>query len=418
MPVEGATQAPINRFMKYIYKAKKGPKEVVEGELEASSEAQALKLLDAQGLVPIRLKTGDGSGKSSVKKRADIVVKRKEILLFMRNLANLLKGNVPVLRALVLLEGQARKGGMKNLTADLSASVRAGLTLSEAFEQNPRIFSPLLVNMVRGGESGGVLGEMMEKLALHQERNEEIRGKIWGALVYPVFILAMGSLTVFVLLTYFLPRLLGVYLSNQQDLPWPTAVVLGISHFLSGNWYWILGFALLTFAFVKRFFGQSSKKRFFDEIKLKIPFVRSLVIKSAVLNFSRTLGLLLEHGVPLFKAVPLSAATVDNEVIGNRFKEVEGDLVVKGASLAVALKKISYFPPMALDMVSVGEESGNLGKTLSYLSDTYEKEIEGLLKSSTTLIEPVLILAVGGIIGFIVFAMLLPVFQMDVMGGV
>ena len=114
----------------------------------------------------------------------------------------------------------------------------------------------------------------------------------------------------------------------------------------------------------------------------------------------------------------LSAATVDNEVIGNRFKEVEGDLVVKGASLAVALKKISYFPPMALDMVSVGEESGNLGKTLSYLSDTYEKEIEGLLKSSTTLIEPVLILAVGGIIGFIVFAMLLPVFQMDVMGGV
>lgn len=403
---------------KYIYKAKKGPHEVVEGEIDALSESHAMKVLDGQGLVPVQLclRLTEDAGKSPARPARDVrrtAVKRSDIIIFTRSLAELLRGNIPLLRALTLLKSQARKPSMKKLTEDLVASVQDGFSLSQAFEQHPGVFSPLLINMVRGGETGGVLGEMMEKLALYQEKSEEIRKKIIGALVYPMFVLFVGMLTVFVLLTYFLPRLLGVYLSNQQALPWPTAMVLAISDFLSGNWYWIAGFVVLVFAFAKRMGTSPSRGRLVDELKLKIPFMNVIVVKNAVLNFSRTLGLLLQHGVPVFKGVPLAAATVGNVVIGDMLKGAEGDILTKGASLAAALRKITYFPPTALDMISVGEESGNLGKMLISLSDTCEKEIDRSLKAVTTLIEPVLILAIGGVVGFIVLAMLLPVFQMD-----
>lgn len=401
--------------MKYIYKAKRGPHKVVEGELEAVSREQAIKDLGEMDLVPVRVELKDEIQPSPANTRQSPSVKRREVIIFTRNLSGLLKGNVPILRALVLLGGQARKSGMKKLVEDLTGAVRDGLSLSQAFERHPAIFSPLLVSMVRGGESGGVLGEMMERLALYQEKNEDIRKKIRGALAYPIFILSMGVVTVFVLLTYFMPRLLGVYARNQQDLPLPTEIVLGISNFLSGNWYWVLGIMILIYAFVRRIGNVSSRRQWLDEIKLKVPFVKSLVIKNAVMNFSRTLGLLLEQGVPLFKGVPLAANTVENGVLGSQFGKVEGDLVIKGASLAAALKKIPHFPPMALDMISVGEESGRLGEALSHVSNTYEKEVEGVLKTFTTLMEPALILLIGGVIGFIVFAMLMPVFQLDVM---
>lgn len=398
----------------FHYKAKKGPHQVVEGEIEAGDEDQVIRQLDQLGLIPVKIQPKEGGVKSAAARSLSARVKRGDLLLFARNLANLLNGSIPILKSLSLLERQSR-GYMKTVVGDLRDSIREGLSLSQAMEKHKKIFSPLWINMVRGGESGGVLGEMIEKLSIHQEKEEEIRKKVRGALAYPIFMIFMGAITVGVLLTYFMPRLLGVYMQNKQALPWPTALVLAVSHFLSDYWYWVLGVLILTVAFMQRLSSFSSRRLWLDSLKLRIPFIKQLVLKNAVMQFSRTLWLLLERGVPLVKGVPLAAATMENQVIGETFKQVEVDIVTKGSTLAAALRKIPYFPPMAVDMVAVGEESGHLARSLSHIAVTYEQEVEGVLRTLTTLLEPLLILLIGSIIGFIAFAMLLPVFDIDVM---
>lgn len=401
----------------FVYKAKRGPYEVIEGELEASDEDQAVKTLDGLGLVPVQIeskKTIQGKIAPRVPRGGPTTygVKRNEITPFVRNLANLIRGNVPILKALGLLAKQS-KGGFATIATDLRDSVRDGLSLSQAMERHPKAFSPLLVAMVKGGESAGVLGEMLEKLADHAEKEEDLRRKVRGALVYPLFVLTMGAATVFALLTYFLPRLIGVYVGSQQELPWPTEIVLGVSHFLSSHWYWLLGILFIVAAVIRRM-EESSEQLWWDGLKIQIPLIGDLILKSCWIHFSRTLGLLLGHGVPLVKAVPLAAATVDNHILGSQLRTLEEDLVKRGASLASALKKVPQCPAMMVDLVAIGEESGNLSSTLSHISSTYEKNLEELLKTFTTLLEPVLILAIGLVVGFIVFAMLMPIFQMDV----
>ncbi|MBI2981287.1 MAG: type II secretion system F family protein [Deltaproteobacteria bacterium] len=327
-------------------------------------------------------------------------------------MANLIKGNVPILRALSLLAKQSG-GEMGGVVTALRNSVRDGLSFSQAMERHPKLFPPLWIAMVRGGESAGVLGTMLEELADHEEKGDDLRRKVQGALVYPLVVLAMGVTTVFVLLTYFMPRLIGVYEGNQQKLPLPTALVLGISQFLSANWYWLLGGALLIAALVRRL-GAGSRQSWWDGTLLKLPFLRDLTLKSSLIHFSRTLGLLLAHGVPLVRGVSLAAATVDNSVLRGQMAGLEEGLVKRGESLAATLKKIPQCPTMAIDLISVGEESGGLATSLTHIANTYERDVEALLKAFATLIEPVLILAIGSVIGFIVFAMLMPVFQMDV----
>lgn len=398
----------------FIYKAKKGPREIVEGELEAPDETQAISALDQLGLVPMAIQV-----KSSVSQKTPRVssslprgIKRREVNDFVRSLANLVKGNVPILKALSLLEKQAL-GKMKGVLTDLVNAVRQGSSLSEAMERQSHVFPRLLIGMVRGGESAGLLGEMLEKTADHEEKAEDLRKRIKGAMAYPFFVLAMGVGTIFILLVYFMPRLMETYVSNNQALPWPTEVTLSVGHFLSGNWYWLVGAFFLIYAFIRRKGGSSEGP--WDRIKLKLPFTKSLILKSTVVSFSRTLGLLLAHSVPLVKAVPLAAETVTNYIMARRLKAVQGNLVKHGSTLGAALKEVPDYPSMAVALVVVGEESGDLAQSLGHVASQYERDVELWLKTVTTLIEPVMILLIGGIIGFVVFAMLMPIFQMDVL---
>ena len=302
---------------------------------------------------------------------------------------------------------------MKQVVADLTMAVREGSLLSQALDRHPGVFSRLMVAMVRGGESAGLLGEMLEKTADHEEKAEDLRRRVQGALAYPIFVLVMGGATLFILLVYFMPRLMETYLSTGHALPWPTAVTLATGRFLSGYWYWILGVLFLIFALVRRKGG--SGKAGWDLIKIQIPFLRTLVLKNSVVGFSRTLSLLTANGVSLVKGVPLAAKTVTNLVMADRLSVVEEDLIKHGSSLAAALRKVPDFPGLAVDLIVVGEESGDLASALRYVADQYEREVEGWLKMLTTLLEPALILVIGGVVGFIVFAMLMPIFQMDVL---
>lgn len=401
----------------FVYKAKRGPQEVVEGEVVAPDEAHTIKILDGLGLVPvtIRLKQDLPAVESKEVRKAPpspTGLKRRHVNEFVRSLANLVKGNVPILKALSLLEKQS-PAGMTGVAGDLVNAVRQGASLSSAMERHPNVFPRLLIGMVRGGESAGLLGEMLDKTADHEEKAEELRRRIRGAMAYPLFVFAMGAATIVILLVYFMPRLTETYLSNQQNLPWPTEAVLAVSGFLSSSWYWIVGVFFLVFAVTRKRGGGSHGP--WDMIKLQLPFIKSLALKSSVVSFSRTLSLLLSNGVPVVKGVPLAAETVANHVVRNRLKAIQELLVKRGSSLGAALREVSGFPPQALALVSVGEESGNLAVALGHVADQFERDVEQGLKTSTTLIEPVMILLVGGVIGFVVFAMLMPIFQMDVM---
>lgn len=397
-------------MLTFTYKAKRGADQVVTGELIAANQDQAIQILEKRGLVPVRIQVDER--RTAGAKRFVGTVKRKDSFFFLRNLATLMKGKVPLLKGISLLERRA-SGPMKPILADLEESIQKGLSLSQALEGYRKVFPPLLVQMVRGGESGGVLAEILERLVTHEEKTEDFRKKVRGALAYPLFVLGMGVITLFVLLTYFMPRLLQTYVETRQDLPWPTELVQGISQFSSAYGLWIVGFLVVVFIFIQR--SGAASEEWLDRLKLRLPLIRSLVIKRSVMNFARTLSLLLEHGVPLVSAVPLAANTMQNRVLITPFKQVETDLVAQGASLTGALKKVFFFPPMALDLISVGEESGHLALSLKHLADTLEKEVEEVLKIFTNLLEPILILFVGSAVGFIVTAMLLPIFDMEVM---
>lgn len=399
----------------FVYKAKRGPHEVVEGKLNAPDKNHVIQALDDLGLIPISIDSEDSERelpeKAAQKTLTQKGARKQHVTNFIRNLANLIKGNVPILKALNLLENQS-PAGMKEIVSELANAVRQGTSLSQAMERCPNVFSRFLIGMVRGGESAGLLGEMLEKTADHEEKSEDLRRRIRGAMAYPFFVLGIGVITIFILLVYFMPQLMEVYFSNQQELPWPTEMTLSIGQFLSGNWYWIIGAFVLFCAFARR---KGGSQGLLDPINLQLPFIRSLVLKNSVASFSRTLGLLVAHGVPVAKGVSLAAETVANRVMRDRLKAIEENLVKRGSSLGAALREVPGYPPTAVTLVVVGEESGDIATALNHVANQYEKEVEIWLKTSTTLIEPVMIFLVGGIIGFVVFAMLMPIFQMDVL---
>jgi len=421
----------------YSYKAKKGPTNTVNGEVEAVSQGEAVAKLERMGLIPINV-TSKSKPKIEVRpvsspavsppaipsgvplRNLTVQFRRvgvRDISIFTRQLVSLLKAGVSVMRALSLILEQTERKTFRNIVSELEKEVKDGKMLSEAMEKHGKFFNTLYLSMVRAGEKGGILDETLAKLADYREREEEIKRKIQAAMAYPSLMVVVGIGTVFVMLTYFLPRLAGLFENMKQALPLPTQILMAISKFMSGNWYWILlGFILAVVAF-GRIKEGSKKKLLFDAIKLRVPFIKKFVMNTEMSRFSKTLGLLLESGIPVHESLRLATDTLDNDALKESLHQASRDIVTKGSSFSECLKKIDIFPTFAVNMIAVGEEGGKLENSLKDISETYEKEIEQAIKMMTALLEPILILAVGAVVGFIVFAMLLPIFNIGIMGG-
>jgi len=418
----------------YIYKAKKGPKEIVNGEIEADSESGAVSKIEGMGLMPMAVAAKDAARarapvaeapeelspareKTKAPPRAVLRARPRDIDVFTRQLATLVRTNVPMLRSLTLIADETENKGFKGVVSDLERQVKEGKMLSEAMERYPGIFNNLYLNMVKSGEKGGVLDEVLRRLAEHREKAEEIRRKIQAAMAYPALMISVGIVTIFVMLTYFLPKLTGLFENMKQALPLPTRILMGISGFMSANWYWfviVLVFAVVVLGKIK---PGSKKKLFFDMMKLHTPIIKKLVKNGEVAKFSRALELLLKNGIPIYESLELATDTLDNDALRDRLRGVQADIMGKGSTLSESLKKIDIFPRFAVNMIAVGEESGKLDDSLAEIGDAYEREIQQAIKLITTLLEPLLILVVGAVVGFIVFAMLLPIFDVGAMGG-
>jgi len=394
----------------FVYKAKQGPGKSIEGEIKAESQAAAIRSIDAMGCSPVwvREKPDAARAGSGLVRRASIGY--RDVTVFTRQLASLTKSGVPILRALATISDQTTRLAMRRVIDDLEHCIREGGMLSEALGRHPRLFSELYVNMVRSGEWGGVLEVILFRLAESREQEEDTRRKVVSAMAYPVVVLSVGALTVFALLTFFLPRVVELFRDYRQ-LPLPTRMVIGVSHFLTAYWYWMALLGVLLAALFRRLVTHARGRWLIDSLKLRLPLLGRFVREANIARFARTLALLIEAGVPIDKALELSAATLHNAVMRAEIDDVRRKTVQQGMPLSAGLKTTRSFPAFVANMAAVGEEAGHLEQALTEVATFYEKEVDQMSRMATSLIEPLLILVVGAVVGMIVAAMLLPIFE-------
>lgn len=425
----------------FTYRAKKGPTELLEGEIEAGSRDEAVRRISDLGLVPVLIqeakagaakpaaapkpvpsfqkpappKPARSPGKAPKEKKVSFFpgrgIKSKEITFFTRQLASLFRAQVPILRALTLLEQRCLNPRLKKLIATLREDVKDGKPLSASLQKFPAYFPPFFISMIRSGELSGKLDEILNRLAAFREKEEEFRMKIKGAMAYPMFLLGVGVLSIFVLMTVVMPRLMTLFKDMEATLPAPTRMLIRVSGFMSHTWPFFLGVGALVVFIIRTPKGRARFKSVMDQVKLRLPIVGPLTVNAEMERFCRTTGLLLHSGLSIVQAVDSTVATLDNEVLQKELGSL-GSEMMGGMTLSGALAKVKRFPPFLRDMIAVGEEGGRLEEILEETANSYALEVEQATKVMTSLMEPILILSLGLVVGFLVAAMLLPIFEL------
>lgn len=396
----------------FVYKAKKKDAATVTGQIKAKDEDHAIDLIHQLGLTPVSLDMEETDVSSKEDTRFQNI-KAKDLFIFTKQLANLLKSGVSILKALAIIEDQFQNTYFKKIIADISTSVKNGKSLSSTLEQYPDIFSILYIAMVKAGEESSNLDVMLRNVAIYQKKQAEIRSKIKNALLYPVFMALVGVATIYFILTYVLPKMSTLF-SNIEKLPRATTLLLSVSNFLSHNLLWsILIIASIGLLFIN-WRKSAGGKVILSNFVINFPILGRLIQETELARFCRTLVLLLNSGVSIIKSLDIAIPILSNEVIKKELMVCK-EALIAGGSFGQSLKDSKKIPSMMGHMITVGEETGNLHEVLSEIADSYESENDEMVKSFTTLLEPVMIVCVGAVIGFIVFAMLMPIFQMDVL---
>ena len=396
----------------YIYTAKKRNAETVNGKINANSQDEAINIINQLGLLPVFV-TEQETKKNSKKIVIARKVRAKEVYVFSKQLVNLLRAGVSLLKALTIIEEQTANQYFRKVIYYIAQGVRNGKSFSECISEYKNIFPYLYVTMVRAGEESGNLQEMLANVAKHLHRQEEITSKIRMAMAYPVFMAVVGIATICFILTFVLPKMSSLFETMGDALPLVTVILINTSVFLSKWWTWVIIIVLSLFLGFQQW-GKTKIGRFASgKAMLKLPFFGELVLKSELARFSQTLLLLIKSGIPIVRALGISIPVLKNDLIKLQLKKCEQEIVA-GGSFGETLKGASEIPVMMGHLISIGEESGSLNDVLAEVAETYEQEIDEKIKMTTTLLEPVMILVVGIVVGFIVFAMLLPIFQVDV----
>jgi general secretion pathway protein F len=395
----------------FEYKAINERGKEVKGILDAENSMAARGKLRTQGLHPTFL------SETVEKKRAESKFRfsrtnPRDIALLMRQFSTLVGSGLPLLESLTALVEQTEQPGLKKILTRVRERVLEGKPLSAAMAEHPRLFSELQVNMVKAGERSGGLEVVLERLAELMERRLELVQRVRSALTYPVFMLIIGTGVLFFLLSFVVPKVTDIFKESGQILPLPTIVLIAIANFLKDAWWFILILAVGALFGLYRFLRTEKGKRMKDVLVLRLPLWGGLQAKLIVARLSRTLGTLLMSGVSLMPSLDICRAVTGNVVFEDAIDAMK-DEVEAGKSLAAPLKNAGIFPPMAVHMVQSGEKSGRLEEMMFRVADTYEKEVENTVNAMTSLLEPVMILFMGLIVGFIVLAVLLPILEMS-----
>ena len=396
---------------------------VVQGVIEAEDRKAALQLLGRRGLFPSTLELSSSNGGASAptatadrsrnpeqhfRKR----IRRKDITAFTREMSALLSAAIPIPQALNGLGEQEENPALREVVLKISEAVRKGASFSAALDEHPRLFSKLYVSMVRVGEEAGALQQVMADLADLLEHEDEVRSEVVAAVAYPVFVLGFGLVTVTILLTVVLPKVMGMLQDMLPILPLPTLVLLKVSGFLHRYWVWVLLGTIGAAVGLWRYVHSPGGADAWDKLKLRLPLVGAVFRAAALSRFARTLGTLVKSGVSLLPSLKIVENTIGNRILARQISLVAEE-TRGGDSLAAPLRKLGIFPGTAVQMIDVGEETGRLDDMLLKVAEIEERHMRARTKTLISLLAPILILVVGAVVGFMVIALLLPIFKMS-----
>ncbi len=388
----------------YSYRATSLKGEILEGAIEAADQKAALERLKVSGLIPLKI----SSAQEGLKRKLSWRSAKGDLLTFTTELSVLLNAGLPLDRSLNILAEILEKPETRAIVQGILKSIREGSSFSDALQRHPRMFSRLYVNMVRAGESGGVLDAVLEKLNDFLETSKELRDSVFSSMIYPLILLGTGGISIIVLLTYVLPKFSVIFSELGGAMPLPTQVLLAFSQGLRDYWWLMIAVPVTLGILFKKNIGSPAGRLRWDRFKLRI--LRDLITKLETARFCRTLGTLLKSGVPLLQALNNAKEVIGNQVIAEAIDRVSKG-VKEGRGMSLPLAAANVLPPLALSMVKVGEETGQLDTMLMKVAATYEKSLRVAVKRFISFLEPALILLMGIVIGFIVLSMLTAIFS-------
>jgi type IV pilus assembly protein PilC len=398
----------------FVWEGKTRQGSVQKGEIAANSKEDVLALLRKQNIQPINVTAKPKELKLSF---GTPKVKDKDIVIFTRQLATMIDAGLPLVQCLDILGSQTENKTLAKTVNQVRSDVESGATFADALKKHPKIFDALYCNMVAAGEAGGILDTILGRLAAFMEKFAKIKGQIKSAMIYPSVILFVAVAVVSLLLVIVVPMLANIFVEAKMQLPFPTRVVMAVSNFLKG-WG---GLAVLVavigfFVGIKQFRKTENGLRTTDAIALKIPVAGSLIQRVAVAKFTRTLGTLLTSGVPILEGLLIVSRTAGNKVVEEAIVATRQS-VSEGKTLAEPLGKAKIFPAMVVSMISVGEATGALDNMLNKIADFYDDEVDSAVAALTSMLEPMLMIFLGVVVGFVIVAMYMPIFQMGAAAG-
>lgn len=400
----------------FSYKAKDRKGQIINGQLEAETRQAAGARLQSMGYFPVDIREVDaadaGGAFAALTGGHARRIRNSDLADLYRQMSDLIGAGVPLVKALSIVKNQTPNPALAAILAQVVNDVQEGETFAGALEKHPKQFNKLNVALVRAGEAGGLLDQTLARVADYSESQEELRSKIRSAMAYPMIMVSVGAIAVTVLLTYVMPRVITIFEQLEQDLPFITSSLLWLVEFVGAYKYILLGTIAITAAVMFKLLKTDQGSYKFHQLLLKLPKVGMLITKREVAAFARTLGSLLHNGVPILSSLSIAAEVATIRPIREEIEKIP-DSITQGSGIATSLRGSTLFPPLVVNMVAVGEETGHLPDVLLRVAASYENQVDRDVKTLTSFIEPVIILGLGLIVGYIVFAMLLPIFSID-----
>ena len=388
----------------FEYTARTVAGEETTGTIDAPTREQVVQQLRKDRLMVVRIR-------EKKRRKSKGRIPTRDIVVFTRQFATMVNSGLPLVQALDILAQQSENKILSDVTRQVVYDVESGNTLADALDKHRNAFSQLYVNMVSAGEAGGILDTIMLRLAAFLEKNDAIVRKVKGAMVYPAVIFSVAAISILVLLIFVIPTFQQMFASVNLELPLPTRIVIGMSDFLQGFWWLIGGGAVAAFFAIRSYYGTDGGRLVIDRLLLGFPVLGDLLRKSAVSRFTRTLGTLLASGVSILDGLEITARTAGNRVIHDAVMESRGS-IAGGDTIAGPLQRSGVFPPMVTSMIAVGEATGGLDEMLNKIADFYDDEVDAAVGTLLSLMEPVMIVFLGVIVGGMIVAMYLPIFDM------
>ncbi|MHB8139129.1 MAG: type II secretion system F family protein [Smithellaceae bacterium] len=389
----------------------------LSGTLEADSLQNVNAILGARGLIPTDVKEDAGGQGDTLWNRINAMtgsVKIRDLILFTKQFRSMLNAGVPIIRVMQVLEAQTENKVLRSAVTAIVADIRQGSTLSDSFAKYPRIFSHLYCSMVRAGEISGSVPSVLERLIYIIEHEAKIKSDIKSAMRYPVMVLIALGIAFFVLLTFVIPQFAAMFSKTGIELPLPTKIAILMNAYLKNYWYLILGVLFAVIFGLRQYFKTQNGKLVRDSFLLSIPILGPLLQKAAMSRFSSIFAILQTSGVPVMQSLTILSGTIGNAAIANSFDDIR-DKIEEGSGIAAPMKTAKYFPPMVVDMIAIGEESGNIDEMLREISKHYDEEVEYAVKALSEAIGPILIVGLAAVIGFFALAIYMPMWDMTKM---